>query len=73
MHYVQLMEKQNIGNRFKPQDLIRIINATDTDGNKFIPIFAYYTVLSAEDGVLEIGIGPTIMHKIIESNVEPYI
>ena len=72
VHCAVKMEKQCTGNRFKPNDLVRIIHAVDVDGKKFLPMYAYYKVISIDEDILHIGIGSIVKYKILNEYVEHY-
>lgn len=72
MLYVVKMEKLFTGNKYKVGDLVRIIKAVDIEGKKFMPMYAYYKVISVDDDIVSIGIGSIVKHRILDEYLEPY-
>lgn len=72
MRYVVKMEKQYTGNKYKVGDLVRILHAVDLEGKKFMPMYAYYKIISIDDDIVHIGIGSIVKHRLLIQNIEPY-
>lgn len=50
--------------------LMKIINAVDIEGNKFIPQYSYYEVIYTHDKYVALGFKGKVLHCISWDNVE---